>query len=76
MLQNHEDFYGYVIEIKANSVVLHDMRVHEIYSAEVPSSGEVMNEWRYTSTLLHSFTGVNRYNFTCFADAKEGRGLF
>ena len=50
MLQNHEDFYGYVIEIKANSVVLHDMRVHEIYSAEVPSSGEVMNEWSPNST--------------------------
>jgi hypothetical protein len=23
-----------------------------------PSSGEVMNDWRYTSTLLHSFTAL------------------
>jgi hypothetical protein len=40
-----------------------------------PFSGEVMNEWRYTSTpaFLH---GVYRDNFTCFTDDKEGRGIF
>ena len=60
MLQNHEDFYGYVIEIKANSVVLHDMQVHEFVVQKFHLVARLWMNGALTLLRLYDLTAQTR----------------